>query len=65
MLAPIFYKSQNALIAAAPPFQIETTSLGVDLVLGVCPEITASILLRCYKEVQGREDLFPPLSFSL
>ena len=48
-----FQKSERAH-AAAPPFQIEPTSLGFDLVLGANPEVSASILLRCSKCQRSR-----------
>ena len=39
-------KKTSSARSLAPPFQIEPAALGFDLVLGVSPEVSASILLR-------------------
>lgn len=45
LFMPMAKKTSSAR-SLAPPFQIEPTSLGFDLVLGANPEVSASILFR-------------------
>lgn len=56
-------KKTSSARSLAPPFQIEPTSLGFDLVLGANPEVSASILLRCSMLVASSISLATTFSF--